>query len=146
MRSRVPDFNKIFTYKTVSRKGSIFERILTGSTLFLLLWVCFSTKSLSAPRDKLAIGVFLQSSFSSSLWSPILSCPSRYLEYQDKLNMLACFQRAPVHQDKIVSKTRMLFDNILQLFQSRSPWPGINSDPTVFVLEPIISIGGVLPE
>jgi len=39
----------------------------------------------------------------------------------------------------------MLFDYILQLFQSRSPWPGINSDPTVFVLEPIISIGGVLP-
>ena len=146
MRSRVPDFNKIFTYKSISRKGSIFERILTGPTLFLLLWVCFSTKSLSAPRDKLAIGVFLQSSFSSSLWSPILSCPSRYLEYQDKLNMLACFQRAPVHQDKIVSKTRMLFDNILQLFQSRSPWPSINSDPTVFVLEPTISIGGVLPE
>ena len=146
MRSRVPDFNKIFTYKTVSRKGSTFEGILTGSTLFLLLWVCFSTKSLSAPREKLAIGVFLQSSFSSSLWSPILSCPSRYLKYQNKFNILACFQRTPVHQDKIVSKTRMLFDYILQLFQSRSPWPGINRDPTVFVLEPIISICSVLPE
>ena len=52
-----------------------------SSWIFLVfLSPCRNIKSLSAPSVRLAIGDSRQSSFSSSLWNPILSFPSLYLD------------------------------------------------------------------
>ena len=59
--------------------------ILTSSIPFFFLFWCLKIKSLSAPKVRLAMGTLGSSSFSSSLWSPILSFPSLYLLTRTKL-------------------------------------------------------------
>ena len=99
-RAGIPCTHRSLVGANIKSKVPAFKGIFTGSSLFLPLSTCFSTKSLSAPSEKLAIGVFLQSSFSSSLWSPILSWPSRYLKQHincNKAQLLYLFTRTKLY-------------------------------------------------
>ena len=54
-------------------------------------------------------------------------------------------QLIPVYKDKVIFEPRVLLNNFLQMFEGRAPRFGRNCDSTVFVLQPIVSIGCMLP-
>jgi len=50
-----------------------------------------------------------------------------------------------VDEDKVILEPGVLLDYFLQVFQGRGPRFGCNCYPAVFVLQPIVSIGCMLP-
>ena len=137
MRSKAPGVSGIFTWGLyVMNKLSNRSGFFTGSSLFFLL-TCFRTKYLTAPSEKLV-------GFSCTVLSHRLyghpSCSGR-LYFCNRRHCLLKRKTKP----HLLTRTKLYLNYFLQMFQGRGPWFGWNSDPTVFALQTIVTIGCMLP-